>query len=521
MREDWRKVPRQLGAYWLEAFIGQGGLSHVYLATHLPTLREVAVKVLSPTLLASEEYRRRFLREARTMSALNHPHIVRVEFVGSMDGYYFLVMEYVPGASVAQILGQQALPEVIALDFVRQGLEGLHAAHKQGLVHRDLKPKNLLCSLDGCVKLVDFGLVMTSAEESRLTMPGSYVGTAQYMSPEQCDTGDAHPSSDIYAMGITLYELLVGQPPFIGNSIAKILHQHIHEPVPDPRKADRRLSTATRDVVQNMLAKKREDRPKSAEAAAEMIAAALPSAQPLPPGWDLRAMLARTERGLESFPDRGETPRGLPGLPPRAGERFTDQTTLAPGAVPTGIQSGAYDLTIRNPQSGRQNLEDVQTYVPKRGEPGHEPYNPEKTVLMPDFAPKANAREQSRPAPARSERDDDDTSDQKTVILRDFAPEAARGENAAEDQASPRTPAGGATRKVPPRLKHGGKKTVIIPNFGARDRSADPEEEPPPQPRPAGSPKQAPEPEDEPFDDQKTMLDPNLLRRHEDDSDFE
>ncbi|MCA8926250.1 MAG: serine/threonine protein kinase, partial [Planctomycetes bacterium] len=209
----------QLGDFVLGAPLGAGGMGRVYRARQLSLARDVALKVLKPALAEDLEGHRRFLREARTLAALNHPRVVTCYQVGSGDdGSPYLAMEFMPGGDVASLAKRAGgrLDERRALQVACDAAEALVAFEAAGLVHRDLKPQNLFLDEDGRAKLGDLGLARSSAGSDRMTLTGMAVGTLPYMSPEQLEGApDVDVRADLYALGATLYTLLAGRPPRI------------------------------------------------------------------------------------------------------------------------------------------------------------------------------------------------------------------------------------------------------------------------------------------------------------------
>jgi serine/threonine-protein kinase len=222
------------GRYHVMERVAAGGMGEVYRAHDAVLAREVAVKVLHRSLSGDAGFVERFRREARAAATLNHPHIVAVYDWGAVDGVYYMVMEYVRGRSVREILNAVgALPPRVAADNVQQTLQALEHAHAKGIVHRDLKPENMLVTTDGVVKLTDLGLARAFAD-ARSTRAGQVSGTVQYLSPEQIRGEPADPRSDLYALGIVLFELLTGQLPFSGETPMAIAYQHLSGAVPAP-----------------------------------------------------------------------------------------------------------------------------------------------------------------------------------------------------------------------------------------------------------------------------------------------
>jgi serine/threonine protein kinase len=262
-------IGKQLGSYVIQAEIGRGGMAVVYKAYQSTLERHVAIKVLPQQFAFDREFVERFLREARAAARLNHPHIVTIHDVGEADGTYYIVMEYLEGPSLADLLRQQrALPPQQAAQVVAQVASALDYAHGQGFVHRDVKPSNILLGAEGVAKLTDFGIVR-AAEGTRLTQTGTLLGTPEYMSPEQAKGLGVDRRSDIYSLGVVAYEALTGRGPFSGDTLA-VLHAHVYES-PD-------LSTLPRGVgavVGKALAKEPGQRYESAKAFAQALGAAM------------------------------------------------------------------------------------------------------------------------------------------------------------------------------------------------------------------------------------------------------
>jgi serine/threonine-protein kinase len=213
------RVLRQLGA---------GGMGEVYLAEDLALERRVAFKFLAPHHAASAEARARFEREARAMAAISHPNVVTIHQVGEAEGRPYLLMEYVEGRSLKELLKEEALNVEHALDLALQLASGLARVHERGIVHRDVKPSNILIDRDGRPRLLDFGLA-TAPEGDDLTRAGEALGTIRYMSPEQAEARPTDPRSDLFSLGVVLYEMLAGRAPFGGDSLASIVRAILHE----------------------------------------------------------------------------------------------------------------------------------------------------------------------------------------------------------------------------------------------------------------------------------------------------
>jgi eukaryotic-like serine/threonine-protein kinase len=257
------------GRYRVERELGRGGMATVYLARDEELERPVAVKVLLEHLAGDEEFHARFVREARLAGRLSHPNVVRVYDAGETDGRPFIVMEYVPGMSLAQA-GRLAPGPVVELGV--QACAGLQHAHDAGLVHRDVKPANLLIRDDGTLKIADFGIAR-AAESTRHTQAGTLLGTAAYLAPEQIAGADATPASDVYSLGAVLYELLTGRCPYAFASLGELAAQQnegVIEPVRDLEPA---VPPEVEAAVMHALALEPRFRPASAADLAHELSA--------------------------------------------------------------------------------------------------------------------------------------------------------------------------------------------------------------------------------------------------------
>ncbi|HEX4282483.1 MAG TPA: protein kinase [Solirubrobacteraceae bacterium] len=258
--------PRTLaGRYRLDEVIGRGGMSTVYRGTDLALDRVVAVKVaLDPLVEQSPIYLERFRREANAAAAIDHPGVVTVYDAGADGPTRFIVMEFVPGRSLADILREQSpLEPAEAADIAAQAADALSAAHARGIIHRDIKPGNIMITPDGSVKVLDFGIAR-AVDSGTLTQTATVLGTSAYMSPEQALGQPADARSDIYSLGCVLYEMLTGEPPFMAEVAAAVMHQHVRV---QPKPASERnpaVPPALNALVMEMLAKAPADRPQTA-----------------------------------------------------------------------------------------------------------------------------------------------------------------------------------------------------------------------------------------------------------------
>ncbi|MGW3013665.1 Stk1 family PASTA domain-containing Ser/Thr kinase [Streptomyces sp. NPDC001219] len=222
------------GRYRVQARIAAGGMATVYQATDTRLDRLLALKVMHPTLATDAAFVDRFIREAKSVARLSHPNVVGVFDQGTDGTYVYLAMEYVAGCTLRDVLRERgALQPRAALDILEPILAALGAAHRAGLVHRDMKPENVLIGDDGRVKVADFGLVR-AVDTHTTASTGSVLGTVSYLAPEQMEHGTADARVDVYACGVVLYEMLTGGKPHNGGSVAQVLYQHLHEDVLPP-----------------------------------------------------------------------------------------------------------------------------------------------------------------------------------------------------------------------------------------------------------------------------------------------
>src|SRR5262247_3777290 len=267
--------------YYLESKIGVGGMGTVYRAIRLLIGDCAAVKVLHPDQMSDPQAVERFRREAQTAARLKHPNVVAVyDFGISSEGLNYQVMELAEGESLRSLVERQGtLAETAAAEIIRQVCAALDEAHRQGIVHRDIKPENILVqTIPGGlqVKVLDFGIAaLNDVEPGRLTRTGALVGTPQYMSPKHCLGEELDGRSDIYSLGIVLFEMLTGVVPFDSPTTTAIVIKHVNDPPPPPRTLNPKISPAVESVVLRALEKRRDSRPKTAgEMARELIAAA-------------------------------------------------------------------------------------------------------------------------------------------------------------------------------------------------------------------------------------------------------
>ncbi len=255
--------------------IGGGGMANVYLAHDDILGRDVAVKILRLDYSNNEEFIKRFHREAQSVTTLSHPNIVNMYDVGEEDGIYYLVMEYVPGRTLKQyIIDRGMLPIGEALDIMEQLTSAMAHAHHFEIVHRDIKPHNILIRADGVVKVTDFGIA-TATSATTITHTNSVLGSVHYLSPEQARGGIANKQSDIYSLGIVMFELLTGRQPFSGESAVAIALKHLQNEIPSPKRWNENIPQSVENIILKATAKDPFHRYQSANAMKRDIETAL------------------------------------------------------------------------------------------------------------------------------------------------------------------------------------------------------------------------------------------------------
>jgi tetratricopeptide (TPR) repeat protein/tRNA A-37 threonylcarbamoyl transferase component Bud32 len=248
-----------LGGCEIVQEIGQGGMGVVYKARQISLDREVAIKVLAHHLAVDQNFVRRFQHEARAVAKVNHPNILTVFDVGEENGIYYMVMEFINGRSMSEILtDKELLPPKEASDVVRQSALGLERAQTAGIIHRDIKPDNIMVTQQGIVKVSDFGLA--KEVENSMTVTDAVMGTPAYMSPEQCDGKKLDGRTDIYSLGGTFYRMVTGRLPFEAETAMSMMYRHKHEPLVPPHEVIPAVPVSVSKVVVKMMAKQREER---------------------------------------------------------------------------------------------------------------------------------------------------------------------------------------------------------------------------------------------------------------------
>jgi serine/threonine-protein kinase len=295
--------------YRVDGSLGNGGMANVYVGTDTLLRRRVAIKVLREQYASDDDFVKRFSYEAQSAAKLSHPNIVNVYDFGSEDHSYYIVMELVDGATLGDIMrDERVLPEPVAVDYAVQIASGLANAHRQGLLHRDVKPANILVTKDDVVKLTDFGIARAVSEHTLgVTQPGMVMGSVAYISPEQAQGHDIDERSDLYSVGVVLYQMLTGSLPFTGDTPVAVALKHVSVEPPPIDPATSGVSPAVASIVARLLRKNPEQRFSSATE----LASALREARELP----------NVAHAASEFADaptsRLGAVKGPPGPPPR------------------------------------------------------------------------------------------------------------------------------------------------------------------------------------------------------------
>src|ERR671927_290829 len=304
------------GRYRIVRKLGAGGMANVYLAEDQELGRRVAIKILNERHANDEQFVERFRREAKNAAGLSHPNIVSIYDRGEAEGTYYISMEYLEGRSLKElILARGPAPIQVAIDYARQILAALRVAHRQGLVHRDIKPHNVLVDGEGRLKVTDFGIAR--AGPSQMTEEGSIIGTAQYLSPEQAQGAPVTPASDLYSVGIVLYELLTGKVPFSGETPVEFAMKHLSKTPEPPSRLRPEVPRDLDFVVMRALGKNPSERYQSAD--------------------EMDADLARVARGVSVSPETEEAATAIIARP------ITAATVVPPPVAPRPPPPVYYD----------------------------------------------------------------------------------------------------------------------------------------------------------------------------------
>ena len=338
-------IGKSLGQFRIVERIGAGGMATVFKAYQTNLDRYVAIKVLPSHYAREETFVKRFVQEAKSVAKLAHPNIVQIHDFGEHDGITYIVMEYVDGGTLKDKLKQQrALPVPEAVDFMIQAAEGLDCAHRNGIVHRDVKPANMLLRKDGYLLLSDFGIAKILEATTNLTRAGT-IGTPQYMSPEQGTGQSVDRRSDIYSLGIVLYHCLTGRVPFTAENPLTITLRHVHDPLPLEPLQRMVVPPPIEQVVLKMTAKAPPDRYQSADALIDALTAALAASN--------LAMPRHWRGGISSMLPALEQQGGFSGQMPPVSGRLSNvsQPLSSAGARPSMVRISCFRCGAENPST--------------------------------------------------------------------------------------------------------------------------------------------------------------------------
>jgi eukaryotic-like serine/threonine-protein kinase len=385
------------GRYRLISRLGSGGMAEVWLAEDTMLARRVALKFLLERFTQDAQFVERFRREASSAAGLQHPNVVGVFDRGEHEGLHYIAMEYVEGASLKEMI-TRGLSVGEAVEIIRQVLAGARFAHAQGIVHRDLKPQNVLIDGEGRARVADFGIARAGASE--ITQTGSVLGTAQYLSPEQAQGLPVTPASDLYSVGVMLYEALTGQVPFEGDSAVTVAMKQVSERPRPPSELNPEVPRALDAVVLRALAKD----PANRFASADEFLHALDMAEADPSGGSLgdTAAFAAIAAGAGAAADPAAAEAGPPGEPPQ-GRRFWTRGRIIALAVLLLLLAGAAAYALTRPESVlvpsvlRMDAGKAREILEQRG------FEVDETTT-PNCAPQDTVTEQDPPAGSKADK---------------------------------------------------------------------------------------------------------------------
>jgi serine/threonine protein kinase len=320
-----------LGGYRIISQIGKGGMATVYKAWQESMERYVALKVLPKYHSKDPSFTKRFIQEARTIARLEHRNILPVYDYGEQEGVAYMAMRYLKGGTLRDILSTGELPFRDIVDIMGQICAGLGYAHRHGVIHRDIKPSNIMVDTEGAVYITDFGMAKVLENTGTLTASGTMLGTPLYMSPEQCAGKEIDARSDIYAVGVVLYEMVTGQTPYQADTPMAILLAHIHEPLPLPKDINPSIPDDIQRVILKALAKDPEDRYQSVQELSDALTEAAQHVRAKSQSPTLQILATEAEQSIESQ----SIPPGDERFTPISASFSTSQSTKKPRSART------------------------------------------------------------------------------------------------------------------------------------------------------------------------------------------